>query len=237
MSAETDKSHSKFAAVVEQVAGVESGAAVPMTATTTDSLTERRRILLEYREKVAQTLAVAEERIAKLVEAQSKIDAELAQLDQRRAEQVQAELVEARRKQVEEIKKQYVAPAPAAPAVAPAKGAAPKTSAAVGRAPRFDIHAAVRFGKSPDHVVMRARNISMTGALLASEPDMIARFAVATEHDAKVFLSAEPKNGIELRGKIVRHEANSIVIDWSDDVEATFRVALLISTLAPETQA
>jgi uncharacterized protein YdcH (DUF465 family) len=234
VSAEADKSHVKFAAVVEKVAGVESGAAVPMAATTTDSLAERRRILLEYREKVAQTRKVAEERLAKLVEAHTKIDAELAQLDQREQEQVQAEIVEARRKQVEEIKKQFVAPAPAVPAGGPAKARARTQAPPVGRAPRFDIHAVVRFGKSPDHVVMRARNISMTGALLASEPGMISLFPVGSEHAAKVFLSAEPKNGIELRGKIVRHEQNAIVVDWSDDAEATFRVALLISALAPE---
>ena len=228
MSAESDKLHVKFAAVVEQVAGVESGATVPMAATTADSLADRRRILLEYREKVAQTRAVAEQRLAKLVEAHTKIDAELAQLDRREHEQVQAELVEARRRQVEAIKQQYVPPGPAG---GPSKARAP---AVVGRAPRFDIHAAVRFGKSPDHVVMRARNISMTGALLASEPDTIAQFPVGSEYAAKVFLSAEPKNGIELRGKIVRHEPNAVVVDWSDDAEATFRVALLISALAPE---
>lgn len=231
MSAETDRLHVKFAAVVEQVAGVESGATVPMAATTADSLADRRRILLEYREKVAQTRAVAEQRLAKLVEAHTKIDAELAQLDRREHEQVQAELVEARRRQVEAIKQQYVPPGPAG---GPSKAMAPKAPAVVGRAPRFDIHAAVRFGKSPDHVVMRARNISMTGALLASEPDTIAQFPVGSEHAARVFLSAEPKNGIELRGKIVRHEPNAVVVDWSDDAEATFRVALLISALAPE---
>lgn len=230
MSAESDKSHLKFAAVVEQVAGVESGAAVPMAATTADSLTERRRILLEYREKVALTRKAQEERLAKLVDAQAKIDAELAQLDQRQAEQVQAELVEARRKQVEEIQKQYF-PAPAGGST---RAAAQPAEPNARRAPRFDIHAAVRFGTSPDHVVMRARNISMTGALLATEADTIAKYPVGTEHHAKVFLSAEPKSGIELRGTIVRHEPNSIVMDWSGDVEATFRVALLISTLAPE---
>ena len=231
MSAENDKTHSKFAAVVQRVAGVESGAAVPMAATTLDSLADRRRILVEYRDKVAQTRTAQEERLAKLIEAQTKIDAELAQLDQRAAAQVQADLVEARRKQVEEIKQQYVT---AAPAGGPAKASAKPIAPEARRAPRFDIHAAVRFGKAPDHVVMRARNISMTGALLATETDMFVKYPVGTEHAAKVFLSAEPKSGIELRGKIVRHEPNSIVMDWSDDVEATFRVALLISTLAPE---
>ncbi len=49
-----------------------------------------------------------------------------------------------------------------------------------------------------------------------------------------MFVNDAPKEQIALRAKVVRHDGNAIVIDWSEDVEASFRVALLIATLPPE---
>ena len=99
------------------------------------------------------------------------------------------------------------------------------------RSPRFEVHAAARFKLPNDEVIMRARNISMTGALLATEASQVPKFPVGSEHSVSVFASAEPKEAITVVAKVVRHDANAIVIDWSADVEASFRVALLIATL------
>jgi hypothetical protein len=78
---------------------------------------------------------------------------------------------------------------------------------------------------------LRARNVSMTGALLATEKRVLDRFPTGTERAASVFISEDPSERVAIRARVVRHEDNALVIDWFEDVEASFRIALFISTL------
>jgi hypothetical protein len=207
-----ENTRDNFTAAVTQAAGLSADATDPV---------ERRKQLMAYRDKVEKARAEQEARLSKLQDAQRKIDAELEAFERQEAARKQVEEIKAR---VSDTKKHpIVKTAAAKPEPSPAR-----------RSPRFDIHAAVRFGTPPDDIIMRARNISMTGALLATEPGVVERYPVGTEHDVTVFVSAEPKKGITLRASIVRHEPSSVAVDWSNDVEASFRVALLISSLEPE---
>ncbi len=213
---------------------------------------ERQRIEEETRRIEEENRELEERRAAQAAEAARIADEEKRAIEERddlarrkaeqereaaRAAKAHLETVELRRQQVGEIQRQLMAltePAPAAKPAGPAKAApasAPKPN--TRRSPRFEIHAAVRFKIPGDVIVMRARNISMTGALLATEAATLAKFPVGSEHTAHVFLSESAGESVAVQAQVVRHEDNALIIDWSADVESSFRVALLIATLPP----
>jgi hypothetical protein len=231
-----DKDRRAFSDVVAATVA----ATEPASGVVPGSMEHRRMLLLEYKRRTEEARVAQEERLAKLVDAQRRIDNELKALDHRGAAEpeplppppeVQAAVepepsIVQRKRQVAEIQRAYVEKENKAPS-----RAKPSDNAAVRRAPRFEVHAVVRFGAPPDDVIMRARNVSMTGALLATEKGVLSRFALGSEHAASVFMSEDPRERVSIRARVVRHEDNALVVDWSEDVEASFRIALLISTL------
>lgn len=84
------------------------------------------------------------------------------------------------------------------------------------------------------HIVLAVRDMSLSGLFLNAEPgDLSALPPLGATFDLMLFATDDVSREVDVKAKVVRHASDGIAIDWSDDLSATYRIALLMETLPP----
>ena len=193
---------------------------------------ERAAIDKAEREEAAARATLGQKREEKVERVMSL--RERAAEAKRKADDERARRDEERRRAVDEIERRNLERVAAEnPAAAAANAAKPGTR----RRTRVHLHASVMIkAEGGRHIVLPVRDMSLSGLYLSAEPrDLPSLPPVGATLELMLFASDDVSREVDVKAKVVRHAPDGIAIDWSEDLAATYRIALLMETLPTRT--
>lgn len=156
----------------------------------------------------------------------AKQRAKMAEI-KRRADEDKAKRDEEQRRAVDEVEKHNF---DRAAAESPEAEAAAKLG--TRRRARVHLQASVLLkGSGGKHIVLPVRDMSLSGLFLSAEGHDLSSLPVGTPLEFMLFASDDVKNEVDVKAKVVRQAPDGIAIDWSEDLTATYKIALLMETL------
>jgi hypothetical protein len=103
------------------------------------------------------------------------------------------------------------------------------------RHPRLELFAAVRVAVDDETLVLYARNVSLGGIALDATAEELEHFPPGSEHEVMLFDAADEKRPpVNLRGHVVRHDADGLALMWSSTTAAAAAgIGRLLGALKP----
>jgi hypothetical protein len=96
---------------------------------------------------------------------------------------------------------------------------------------RLELCASVLIKGNEEIPLLSVRDISLSGAFLASGGTDLSMFAIGAEHRVVVLDVRDPAATAEVTATIVRHEYSGMAIDWSGSPGAALKIATLLEDI------